>query len=99
MFKAAVAVSPGIVPVVPPLRALVNSVLQLVEAGVLELMQADSMFAKVWILAWGTLLSGLALTNPVATLASVAALAVPVEARGVLELETWVGSVAIPTIS
>ncbi len=47
MFKAAVAVSSGSVPVVPPLRALVKSVLQLTEFGVLELMQADRMLAKV----------------------------------------------------
>ena len=99
MFKAAVAVSPGIVPVVPPLLALVKRVLQLAEVGVLELMQADRMFAKVWILGLGTLLSGFALANPVATLASVAALAITVEAPEVSKLETWVGSVAIPTIA
>lgn len=88
MFKAAVAVSTGIVPVVPPLRAFVKRVLQLVEVGVLELMQAERMLAKVWILLRGILLSGLGLANPVATLARVAALAIPVEPPEVSELET-----------
>ena len=94
MFKAAVAVSSGIVPAVPPLLALVNRVLQLTEAGVLELMQAERIFAKVWILAWGAALPGLALAKPVATLASVSALAILVEASEIAKLETWVGSVA-----
>lgn len=99
MFMAAVAVSPGTIPVVPSLRALLKRVVQLVEVGALELMQADRMLAKVWILLRGTLLSGLALANPVATLARAAALTMPVEAAGVPELETWVGSVAIPAIA
>lgn len=99
MFSAAVAVSAGTVPELPPLRALVNKVLQLLEVGVLELMQAERIFANVWILAWGTLLPGLALANPVVTLASAAALAIPVKASEVARLETWVGSVATPAIA
>ena len=47
MFIAAVAVSSGVVPETPLLRALVNRVAQLVEADELELMQADRMFARV----------------------------------------------------
>jgi len=47
MFIAAVAVSSGVVPDVPSLRALLNRVVQLIEVGALELMHADRMFARV----------------------------------------------------
>lgn len=47
MFIAAVAVSSGAAPDVPLLRALLNSAVQLIEVGALELMHADRMFARV----------------------------------------------------
>lgn len=47
MFMAAVAVSPGVVPDAPSLRALLNRVVQLIELGASELMHADRMFARV----------------------------------------------------
>ena len=47
MFIAAAAVSSGVVPDVPLLRALLNRAVQLMELGELELMHADRMFARV----------------------------------------------------
>ena len=47
IFIAAVAVSSGVVPDVPLLRALLNRAAQLLELGELELMHADRMFARV----------------------------------------------------
>jgi len=47
MLIAAVAVSSGIAPEAPLLRALLNRVVQLLEVAELELMQAARMFASV----------------------------------------------------
>jgi UDP-N-acetylmuramoylalanine-D-glutamate ligase len=47
MLIAAVAVSPGISPVSPLLRALAKRVVQLTEVDELEFMHEDRMFARV----------------------------------------------------
>lgn len=47
MLIAAVAVSSGIAPEAPLLRALLNRVVQLAEVDEFELMQADRMLARV----------------------------------------------------
>lgn len=47
MLIAAVAVSSGIVPEEPLLRALANSAAQPVDVGESELMQADNILARV----------------------------------------------------
>ena len=99
MLIAAVAVSSGIAPEVPLLRALLNSVVQLAEVDEFELMQADRMLARVSILVRGTLLEArVELANPVTVLARSAALAMPVTPPG-LEAMTWVASVATPAIA
>src|SRR5580692_4220652 len=100
MLSAAVAVSGASTPL---LVALEKRVLHCVEVGPVELTQAARMFARVLISVWGTVplppavVASAALVLMFSRLARVfAALVTPVAASDVLELETWVGSLANP---
>src|SRR5579872_4776097 len=94
IFSAAVAVSPGRVPLAPALRALVKSVVQAPEPGPLELMHAARIFAIVWIILRDG--SGVVreFTNPVDTLASRSAIVNRSAREAASEPDTCVASMA-----
>src|SRR5262249_44088740 len=98
---AAVAVSVGVVPEVPLLSASPRSVVHAVEPGPVELMHAARIFASVSISFCGTVPLPAGVVASAAPVLSVSrlgtaanALATPVAASVVLELEMCVASVA-----
>ena len=103
MLIAAVAVSVGAVPVVPPDFASASSVVHALDAGPVEFTHAARMFARVLIVVRGTapfppgVVASATPVDSVARFPAFAnAFAIPTCASAVPELDTCVASVANP---